>query len=376
MRASFRDKHSHGQQTTSACCSSSRFLKLSSNVGTERGHDTMAAQQPRAQTLKQAKAAYKSRSGSTLTAREKKQLERSIELDRRAWRVREAEKRKAEAKAKREEKERTDRENGVGMTSQRRCDRFGFVASQMHLGAFFGGGGFARERDVGQDEVGRERKASGDEDCFDRDLDDESMLNAVDEGNDAPIAGKRRTIKEPPRASAKWSVSGAAHSAKTAKAAANDLDFFWDDLDSSTQIAQDLAAESPAKAASKSASPNTSFGSGEFDLSVEDIEEAQAKDDQLARVVMDKTLMPPPALPVKPAVSKKSIPQAQSCVKPLRQSAQPSLPPPPAPQPKPVTPPSNMKKPAFAPTPYLGFTMAELESFVDDDLQLTQVAPV
>ncbi|KAI7380127.1 hypothetical protein KC328_g12956, partial [Hortaea werneckii] len=63
------------------------------------------------QTIKQAKAAYKSRAQQPLSDAEKKQLERSIELDRRAWRTKEQERKKAEALKKRQEKERREKDD-------------------------------------------------------------------------------------------------------------------------------------------------------------------------------------------------------------------------------------------------------------------------
>ena len=92
----------------------------------------------RPQTIKQAKAAYKSRGQPSLTEKEKRQLDCAIELDRRAWRSKEADKRKAEAAKKRLENEQKQKEEleRLRLGSQRRCDRFGYKSSQMHLGAF------------------------------------------------------------------------------------------------------------------------------------------------------------------------------------------------------------------------------------------------
>ena len=338
---------------------------------------------PKAQTLKQAKAAYKTRNQSTLTEREKKQIERSLELDRRAWRAKEQEKRKAEAKAKREEKERREREAaggaGVSMTSQRRCDRFGFVGSQMHLGAFFGGGGRGTggaEAVTGQVEGRNE----GVEDCFDADLDDETLLEALQEGKDEGVnADQKPAVIEPP-AAGNASPAASKVPCEDAAGSGGDLDFFWDDLDSSTQIARDIADEPKKSAEPKPAhnarSPATSFGSEEFDLSVEDIEAAQTKNTPQQKTEQDKRLMPPPALPkktpatakpeVKPPTSKLTMPPPPRLAKSRLSSGAPM-------QLNRLTPPKAISKPCSA--AQFGFTLAELESFVDDNLQLTQVAP-
>ncbi|KAF2006294.1 hypothetical protein P154DRAFT_542224 [Amniculicola lignicola CBS 123094] len=79
--------------------------------------------QPRriVQTTAEAKREYK-KNGSRLSERQQRQLERDAELDQRATRVREQEKRRKAAKQKREEQERREREsrqrNGVGLATQ------------------------------------------------------------------------------------------------------------------------------------------------------------------------------------------------------------------------------------------------------------------
>jgi hypothetical protein len=72
-------------------------------------------EQPPAQTLKQAKTAYKRKHGPGLTSREQRQLQRAVELERRAERIRaQDQRRKAAAKLKqeREAKEREERRKG------------------------------------------------------------------------------------------------------------------------------------------------------------------------------------------------------------------------------------------------------------------------
>lgn len=326
---------------------------------------THPAPAPRAQTLKQAKAAYKSRNKTTLTEREKKQIARSVELDRRAWRAQETEKRRAEAKAKREEKERKEREGGVGMTSQRRCDRFGFVGSQMHLGAFFGDG-----RSVGGrgQSVGARTSPDASEDEFDGDLDDESILEAaeqhdrVDRAATEPNSDEQKPFATPLKGT------------QSASTAAADLELLWDDMDTSTQIARDL--ESPKRNENNRATLNTSFGSEDFDLSVEDIEAAQAHEHAQAKFERDKKLMPPPALPPRKVASSSpsavfvSRPGASGLARRLQSTSLAN----PTRHIQPTTSTGTRDKCSFA--LYPGFTLAELESFVEDDLQLTQVDPV
>lgn len=328
---------------------------------------------PRAQTLKQAKAAYKSRNQNTLSEREKKQLERSIELERRAWRARESEKRKAEARTKREERERKGRDDTAGMTSQRRCDRFGFLGSQMHLGAFFGGGGGGDGRAGAKGQAvtpTMDRGSLAEDDCFDIDLDDESILEALGP-NDTTISAVQEN--GPAHLPTKLASGGCESQARSRKPNLSDVDLFWDDLETSTQIARDLASDRIALSTSKLGSPNNSFSSGDFDISVEDIEEAHPRGAEQDRNEADKELMPPPALPGK-FNAENVVPSRALVERPLSTtSASKSL--------GPARTSSNVDKAAttfrkstFA--PYLEFTTAELESFIDDDLQLTQIDPV
>ncbi|UJO16872.1 uncharacterized protein CLAFUR5_04140 [Fulvia fulva] len=145
----------------------------------------------KAQTTKQAKAAYKARGRPTLSDKESRQLQRAIQLEERAEKAREAEKRRTEAAKKRAEKERPAK-GDARLGSQRRTDKFGFVASQFHLGNFFGkprmpsevakaggAGSGVMPRDVDtEDEFGSE------------DLDDDTLLKALD----SPEAKKRSVV--------------------------------------------------------------------------------------------------------------------------------------------------------------------------------------
>jgi hypothetical protein len=151
---------------------------------------------------------------------------------------------------------------------------------------------------------------------------------------------------------------------------AEDLSSFWDDLDSSTQIARDL--DIIADDADDVASCNTSFGSGSFDFTAEelDILDPPKPAPPAAKTHPPPTpaftTMPPPQRPAKRSpISIRSIPPHQ-----LFQHA-------PDQQPKC----QNAIRGPFLParslycSPDLGFTLTQLESFVDDDLQLTQTMP-
>ena len=284
----------------------------------------------RPQTLKQAKAAYKSRNQVSLTEKEKRQFDRAIELDRRAWRSKEADKRRAEAAKKKAEKDRNQAAEleRIRLGSQRRCDRFGYKSSQMHLGAFLS------KRSAGSGDMKGSLQSLGEEseeNSFDDDdLDDETLLDAL---NTAKGAGKQHIRP----------ITAAAHNEITTKTpstpsthhrpshisapAMDDIESFWEELDSSTQIARDLSSHTPKNKAVRFASAASSFSSGDFDLTIEDMEELDAQPAQLSKPEKDRKLMPPPPLP--------------------QHSTEPTA----------------------------EFTISQLESFVEDDLKLTQADP-
>ncbi|KAK5122956.1 hypothetical protein LTR85_003521 [Meristemomyces frigidus] len=306
------------------------------------------------QTIKQAKAAFKARGRPAISEAEKKQLERSLELDRRAWRSKEQEKRKADLVKKRQDKERKEKEERqkAMMGTQRRCDKFGYKSSQFHLGAFFGGGAVKR-LDNGQEDVKiEEEEAFGDDD-----VDDETLLDALESPNHA-----RSRQQHPQSDSAMPSTSlWEGHSVKRSTTepppiVENELSSFWDELGSSTQIARELEPISQLKQASKPDTRTSSFNSGDFDLSAEDLEELEPAKPAVSKVDNDRKLMPPPALPLvirkAPKVSYKA-PEVKPAV--LRADVSVSS--------------------VVHHSRYAGFTIAELEGFLDDDLQLTQAAP-
>jgi hypothetical protein len=290
----------------------------------------------RAQTIKQAKAAYKTRGSPALSEREKKQLERSIELDRRAWRLREIEKKKAEAAKKRGEKERREREEQARarIGTQRRCDKFGYKSSQLHLGAFLSKSDTAQTTLLEAPPATTED--SGDDSFGDGGLDDDTLLSAVGSMQAATVQDTTISTHSPAveaRAYAQRLITTPAALAKPRAAAYEDVYSFFDELDSSTQIARELSTDHEQQRQPpqrKQSGANLSFSSGEFDLTIEDIEELEASAVASKKTDHDRKLMPPPPLPVKPPTSTVAVHE---------------------------------------------LTKEELEFLVDDDIQLTQADP-
>ena len=201
----------------------------------------------------------------------------------------------------------------------------------------------------------------------------------------------------------------------------DELGDFWDELGSSTQIARELSPPPKKVPERKPIACTTSFGSGDFDLTEEDLDELETPElkttPMSSKAESDRKLMPPPALlpniqsapPVasKPLTNRteddrKLMPSptlptenrnAPEAPKPVvnRTENDRKLMPPPALPPKTRSTPIKASrqaissaKPSGSPFTtasalhyprYGGFTMTELEGFVDDDLQLTQVAP-
>lgn len=315
----------------------------------------------KAQTTRQAKASFKARGRPSLSAQEQRQLERAIELEDRAERAKEADKRRAEAARKRAEtlkKDKSERERGQ-LLSQRRCDKFGFKASQSHLGAFFGKNGMQKKPS---------KVDEAPEDVFEDDgLDDEELLQALEQPKAEPKPPNANQVPKSdavlmPPPSRPITTTSVKLSIPEPTSADYDLRSFWDELESSTQIARELSTVSPEqrKASETRAS---SFNSEDFDLTAEDLDELDPPKPATPRAVKAQRAMPPPALPAKP--------QAKA------------MPPPPVPakrlQNKVKT--QNAIRGPFLPasslycSPELGFTLSQLENFVDDDLQLTQAVP-
>ena len=351
---------------------------------------------PQAATIKQAKAAYKSRTEQPLTEREQKQLERSVQLDRRAWAVREREKNKLDSAKKRvaEEKAKKDEERRLG--TQRRNDKFGFKSSQFHLGAFFrkpgavgqdGKGGTAVvEASEGGREPREDCKATvsaienmefGEEDHDEfedeyEDLDDETLLEALQSPEVARVSktlimdqSKPMTsMPPPPRPDGARSTTSVAHVSSEPTDQYLDMEDF---LESSTQIAREIEAETPSSPCVKTRTPTVqdtlrkgSFSSGSFDLTEDDFEQldptphivvdnGQHAKRQQEKAAQERLKMPPPPLPF-PRGQHESGEKKRTCHDDT------------------AAPVSN----STVVTEDLGFTMTQLESFVEDDLELSQ----
>ncbi|GAB7360035.1 hypothetical protein MBLNU230_g7558t1 [Neophaeotheca triangularis] len=321
----------------------------------------MTAPSARKQTIKQAKASFKSRNNCPISDKEKRQLERGLELDRRARWAREKEKRKTDAQKEKAERDKAQK-HAVVLSTQRVGDRFGFKSSQRHLGAFFGGGaksGPAQNQPVlnetsNYEATGEQEEA---EDGFGGDeLDDDSLLEAFETPKDieppkaSQFARDLFLMPPPPLKRANVPMADA-----TPAYSEDDLSWLEDDMESSTQIARDLDSLSrSAVEDAKEDARTASFGSSDFDLTPEEIDmldpPKQSKDDQ-ARI-----LMPPPPTPAPTARKQKS---SRNSEKELR----------------PQTDKQSAVSPAQPTSSDPGFTLSQLESFVEDDLQLTQAAP-
>jgi hypothetical protein len=350
---------------------------------------------PQATTIKQAKAAYKTRAEQPLTEREKKQLERAIQLDRRAWGLREREKNKFDLAKKRAAQEKAQKDEELRIGTQRRNDKFGFKSSQFHLGAFFRKPGpaplpeskdckvnVANERsgvlqpattttaevemtvDKGQDDDFDD----GDSDEFEG-VDDESLLEALQSPEVvrvnpvSPDGQVHSAISMPP-------PPRPAFAEPTNKSPAQPLvqnveDFEWQDfLESSTQIAREISAEASPVHLPQAQLPAAnetlrtgSFSSGSFEFTEDDIEQLDptpcprvqnGQAPEQTKAASERMAMPPPPLPIKRCA------QGQEH-KGLRGHLDPNF----------VTKPVNAQD-------ELGFSMTQLESFMEDDLQLTQ----
>lgn len=102
----------------------------------------MAPAARRAQTSKQAKAAYKARGGSSYVSEaERKQLARGAELLRRAERLKLQEERRKEWMRKKEADEERVKRGKAPLGEENVLDKFGYQSSQFHLGKFFQLGG-------------------------------------------------------------------------------------------------------------------------------------------------------------------------------------------------------------------------------------------
>ncbi|KAF2168657.1 hypothetical protein M409DRAFT_53294 [Zasmidium cellare ATCC 36951] len=317
----------------------------------------------KAQTTKQAKASFKARGRPSLSDAEQRQLVRAIELEERAERSKEAEKRRAEAVRKRSEqgkRDKAEREKSQ-LLSQRRCDKFGFKASQFHLGAFFG-------KPMAEATSGKVQYTAQDDVYEDDGLDDEELLEALETANSNKSQPQPKQVPEsdsmlmPPPPRPQPAILKRSNTEPT-PIIDQDLSNFWDDLESSTQVARELNSNSPNE--QQTPEPKAgSFSSEDFDLTAEDLDELDpprlagrtteanaqsAKTSHNLPMKAAKKAMPPPSLPAKRVQNKM---RTQNAIR------------------GPFLPASSLYC-----SPELGFTLTQLENFVEDDLQLTQAVP-
>lgn len=389
-------------------------------------------------TSKQAKASFRARGSAAVTETEKRWLQRDLELERRAERLQEQEKRRAEANKKKLLKEkavRLEREREQ-LGTQRRLDRFGHKSSQFHLGNFFARpkAGQEQKQEMVMEEEEEQKEAEkedgdveedrqGPEDFGDDDLDDGTLLEAL-EGQTIVTGGAQDSIhtttSEPNKTNLPSPPSPMERCDSPQPAAMavldphdEDLDSFWDEFGSGTQIARELASEKSAVTASIESAHEPaakdlqmaetrvkpredSFSSGSLDLTIEDLERldvpsfakpqsparrsvgsvvnpvsapkpfraVSAGHQTIARGNNDVPLvnarsMPPPMLPVKQTIIKDKVPFT-SARDVHRDQMVPAA-----------------RKPCTKQIPVasFGFSSTQLENFFDDDLQLTQAAP-
>lgn len=442
---------------------------------------------PQAKTLKQAKAAYKTRSEQPLTEREQKQLERSLQLDRRAWALREREKTtRLDTAKKRAAQEKAQREEQARLGTQRRCDKFGFASSQFHLGAFFRrpaapmaerademegrdagegvGGPVIADARESADEREETKNIRADE-AMDlnenefEDLDDDSLLEALQPSERIPSPTGNPSTKDqipqaaismPPPPRPPYTKSSFAHvppepahrlafvppatnkpspdtdwhklldSSDTSVPSkpshrptfvppANQKsspDLEWHDfLDSSSQIARDLNTESslitgpntpraPPKApatALKEPSRKSSFSSGSFELTEDDIEQLDPTPSCNAQVPLDKPdvniqLSPRLSIPPMTKADGKNVVSSRRENNTTRSNLKDTYGASRVFRPGYVaadTKPYESVESQCPPSPGLwerpggesatcGFTLTQLESFVEEELELTQ----
>ncbi|TKA74688.1 hypothetical protein B0A49_04269 [Cryomyces minteri] len=227
----------------------------------------------RPQTLKQAKAAYKARSRPYVSEREQRQLERGAELLRRAERIKEAERRKKENLKRKAEKEIKEREakkrmwlgsegymwSQVPKPSQAILDRFVRIK----------GRGEGRETEIGVDGGRTAKYEPWDVD----EVDDETLLDVLDDNVEDIMAHEPQPISSPRPLKTEDETTYRPANRRPAVQGSNDLHLWEDFLASSTQIARELKEDDKQVVSVQLPAASLVFGSQDFKLSVEDIQE-------------------------------------------------------------------------------------------------------
>ena len=260
--------------------------------------------QSRPQTSRQVKAAYKARGQPTISEREQRQLQRAVELDRRAWKAKETEKRRAEAVQKRVEKERKEREDRARLLyNQRPADKFGFKGSQLHLSAFFGNGAGKKLSTI-EDGNHSMTLVDGYSDVSEDDFVDDDTLPSVlgttvsKDTGDIRDQGAR-SAQAPSALIVSSNQPEPPMNLRTTVPSDDTLAEFLDELGSSTQVAREIASEKGFVGNSVLNERTVSFASGDFDLSTEDLDELNPSEPVADVFRQNKELMRPPSLPIK-----------------------------------------------------------------------------
>ncbi|QIW98571.1 hypothetical protein AMS68_004089 [Peltaster fructicola] len=304
---------------------------------------------PGALTLRQAKAAHKARGGPAITDKQIRELQREIQLDRRAWAAKERDKNKAKAaQARAEGQKRTVAEKAEQqLGTQRRYDRFGHKSSQFHLGAFF-----TKASDLSHNNASTPKVKSTDlaDSMSDDDLDgidDETLLSALQAEDSVPISGTCHSLGDD-------RMTGVS-TPKTTGVSGMHEHINWDDfLESGTQIARELSTtQSPPHTTQMSQQQEQqsrmSFGSSSsLGLTSQDLEVldptvavSTVVDRMTTSSVDDCKLMPPPTVVLK------------------RQPQPPEV--------------DRCTTQAHSIDVHHGFSSTQLESLVDDEIMLTQI---
>ncbi|GAB7357492.1 hypothetical protein MBLNU459_g0027t1 [Dothideomycetes sp. NU459] len=339
-----------------------------------------------AQTIKQAKAAFKARGPTAVVSTaERRKLERGAVLLERASRLKEQEQRRRIQAKKKDEK--GSKEAHVLLGTQVRLDRFGHKSSQFHLGAFVK---ITRPQPVAQQS--REEPWETD------DVDDDTLLDLAAESSvqhtSAPDDATRSQCHE------------------SRSSLHEDFSHWVDFLESSTQLARELSWEKPSQPMECTPADCTpaegplsgkripSFNSTDFDLdiSMDDLEELD-----LTQPLVQPAMLPPvrssisisnptttsisttcaadrEAMPPKPTYVPTAISNDRVLMPPpgLPAQANKMLPPPLPTQPKQQTSTNRVSKPNPSPAQTTNdympsdISFADLESLATEDFQLTQ----
>lgn len=305
---------------------------------------------PGALTLRQAKAAHKARGASTVSEKEIRQLQREIQLDRRAWAAREREKQRAKISHTRAEEAQRAKavETALQLGTQRKYDRFGHRSSQFHLGAFFTKAS-ELPRAATKSSAAAQNQSIAIESFDDQDeLDDESLLSALQDVDSELANGEHETTTD---CRSEMTLLEAGASTKVT-AMTMDEPIDWDDfLESGTQISRELTAPNvkpKVQEVQEQQLQRMSFDSScSLGLTSQDIEALDptpacvlslARSAPRQTIESDRVRMPPPTTrPKRQAELQRKIIRPGSCATKAE------------------------------------FSLTQLEHFVDDDMTLSQI---